>query len=126
MSEEAKMPTNAGPGDDPPVSRDVLLDVHLQHAKNTDRIQVRRIQIAAGHAAGVHVHNGPVVGSIVAGSVSFQVQGQPESVLGPRDVFYEPEGTRVTRFDTQDNGVTFLAYFLLGSGQEPAIAFPDQ
>jgi hypothetical protein len=67
-----------------------------------------------------------VVGSIVAGSVSFQVQGQPESVLGPRDVFYEPEGTRVTRFDTQDNGVTFLAYFLLGSGQEPAIAFPDQ
>lgn len=125
-SEDAKMPTNAVPDVEPPVSRDVLLDVHLQHAKNTDRIQVRRIQIAPGRAAGVHVHNGPVVGSIVAGSVSFQVEGQSESVLGPGDVFYEPQGARITRFDAEDDGVTFLAYFLLGSGEEPAIVFPDQ
>jgi len=35
-----------------------------------------------------------------------------------------PEGARITRFDAQDAGVTFLAYFLLGPGQEPELSFP--
>src|SRR5262245_7831741 len=30
----------------------------------------------------------------------------------------EPEGERIARFDAQDDGVTFLAYFLLSPGQE--------
>jgi quercetin dioxygenase-like cupin family protein len=78
-----------------------------------------------GHPAGLHVHNGPVVGSIVEGSVHYQVEGQPESLLGPGDVFYEPEGARVARFDAGADGATFLAYFLLRADQEPAIEFPD-
>jgi quercetin dioxygenase-like cupin family protein len=56
------------------------------------------------------VHNGPVVGSIVDGSAVFQIDGEPETVLRPGDVFYEPEGARITRFDAQEAGVTFLAY----------------
>jgi len=43
---------------------------------------------------------------------------------GPGDVFFEPEDARITRFDAQDAGVTFLAYFLLGPGQEAEISFP--
>lgn len=43
----------------------------------------------------------------------FQIEGEPEGVLRPGDSFYEPEGARITRFDGQDAGVTFLAYFLL-------------
>jgi quercetin dioxygenase-like cupin family protein len=108
-----------------PISRDVLLDVGLGQAKDTHRIEVRRIRIVPDHPAGVHVHNGPVVGSIVEGSVVFQVEGEPESVLRPGDVFFEPEGARIARFDAQDAGVTFLAYFLLGPGQEPEISFPE-
>ena len=49
-------------------------------------------------SAGLHVHNGPV--------------------------FYEPEGAPIRRFDAQDAGVTFLAYFLLGPDQEPELSFP--
>jgi hypothetical protein len=45
-------------------------------------------------------------------------------VLRPGDVFFEPEGARITRFDAQDAGVTFLAYFLLGPGQEAEISLP--
>jgi quercetin dioxygenase-like cupin family protein len=108
-----------------PISRDILLEVGLGQAKDTHRIEIRRIRIVPGHAAGLHVHNGPVVGSIVEGSVVFQVDGEPESVLRPGDVFFEPEGARIARFDAQDAGVTFLAYFLLGPGQEPEITFPD-
>ena len=104
----------------PEIPRDIVLDAHLQQAKDTRRIEVRRIQIVPGYAAGLHVHNGPVVGSIVSGSVSFQVEGEPG------DVFFEPEGARIARFDAGDDGVTFLAYFLLGPEQEPAISFPDE
>jgi hypothetical protein len=45
-------------------------------------------------------------------------------VLRPGDVFFEPEGARITRFDAQDAAVTFLAYFLLGQDQEPELTFP--
>jgi len=114
----------AGSGQELPITRDVLLDVHLAQAKDTHRVQVRRIRIVPGQAAGLHVHNGPVIGSIVDGSAVFQVDGAPETVLRPGDVFYEPEGARITRFDAQDAGVTFLAYFLLGPGQEPELSFP--
>ena len=107
-----------------PITRDVLLDARLAQAKDTHRVQVRRIRIIPGHAAGLHVHNGPVVGSIVDGSAVYQVEGERETVLRPGDVFYEPEGARIARFDAQDAGVTFLAYFLLGPDQEPELSFP--
>jgi len=113
----------AGSGE-PPMTRDVVLDVRLEQAKDTHRVQARRIRIMPGQAAGLHVHNGPVVGSIVDGSAVFQVDGEPETMLRPGDVFYEPEGVRITRFDAQEAGVTFLAYFLLGPGQEPELSFP--
>jgi quercetin dioxygenase-like cupin family protein len=75
-----------------------------------------------GHPAGYHVHNCPVVGSILEGSVVYQIEGESPSVLGPGDVFYEPEDAPVARFDATDEGVTFLAYYLLEPGQEPEIS----
>jgi hypothetical protein len=41
--------------------------------------------------------------------------------LGPGEVFYEPEGVRVARFDAQEEGVTFLGYFLLADGAKPEL-----
>jgi quercetin dioxygenase-like cupin family protein len=111
--------------DIPPITRTVVLDQLLPAPAITHRVEVRRISIAAGQAAGLHVHNCPVFGSIEAGSVVYQIEGQPESVLGPGDTFYEPEGTRIARFDALHEGVTFLAYFLLNAGQMPGLEFPD-
>jgi quercetin dioxygenase-like cupin family protein len=113
------------PSADQPLVRDKLMDVRLPETLPADRIEVRRIAMIPGHAAGLHVHNGPVVGNIVEGSVIYQVEGEPEQVLGPGDVFYEPEGARIARFDAGEEGVTFLAYFPLTAGQEPALEFPD-
>jgi hypothetical protein len=67
-----------------------------------------------------------VVGSIVQGSVIYQIEGQPESTLKPGDVFYEPEGARIARFDATEEGATFLGYFILAAGEEPQINLPDQ
>jgi quercetin dioxygenase-like cupin family protein len=109
-----------------PLIRDVVLDVQLPQASPTSRVEVRRIRMLPGYPAGLHIHNGPVVGSILEGSVVYQVEGEPQSVLGPGDVFYEQEGARIARFDAGPEGVAFLAYFLLRAGQEPEIEFPSE
>ena len=109
-----------------PITRTVVADFRLPTAKPTDRVQVREIKIAPSQATGLHVHNGPVFGSVVAGSVVYQIDGQAASVLRPGDVFYEPEGERIARFDAQEDGVTFLAYFLLSPGQDPELTMLDE
>jgi quercetin dioxygenase-like cupin family protein len=116
------MPNEPGPA---PVSREVVLDVRLPGGLPTDRVEVRRIRMVAGHPAGLHVHNEPVFGSIVAGSVWYQVEGEPTSELLAGDVFYEPQDARIVRFDAGPYGVEFLAYFPLSSNQQPEIAFPE-
>jgi quercetin dioxygenase-like cupin family protein len=108
----------------PPITRSVLLDQLLSAPQSTHRVEVRRITIEPGHAGGLHVHNGPVFGSIENGSAVYQIDGEAASVLGPGDVFYEPGGVRIARFDAQDEGVTFLGYFLLAADETPEIEFP--
>lgn len=120
------MPRAAEPTPEQPISRAVVLDARFEQAKAAHRVEIREIRILAGHAAGLHVHNGPVLGSILDGSAVYQIEGQPESLLKPGDVFYEPEGARIARFDATEEGVTFLGYFLLAAGEEPQIIFPDR
>jgi quercetin dioxygenase-like cupin family protein len=107
--------------DQPPISRVVVLDAVVSPMKQTSRVEVRRITMLPGFAAGFHVHNSPVVGSILEGSVLYQLDGEPASVLRAGDVFHEPEGVPV-RFDATDEGATFLGYFLLSDGQDPEIS----
>ncbi|HTC68244.1 MAG TPA: cupin domain-containing protein [Acidothermaceae bacterium] len=107
------------------VTRSIALDQTLPTRRSIQRMEVRRITIAPNHTAGLHVHNGPVFGSIETGSAVYQIQGEPAAVLGPGDVFYEPEGVRIARFDAQHQGVTFLGYFLLDAGEIPEIEFPS-
>jgi quercetin dioxygenase-like cupin family protein len=109
----------------PPVTRTVVLDQPLAEPVTTHRVEVRRITMAAGQPAGLHLHNCPVFGSIETGSVVYQIDGQPESLLRPGDTFHEPQDARIARFDAQDDGVTFLAYFLLTAGQTAELEFPD-
>jgi quercetin dioxygenase-like cupin family protein len=104
----------------------VVLDARFPAVRAAARVEVREIRILAGHAGGLHVHNGPVVGSILEGSAIYQIEGGPESLLRPGDVFYEPEGARIARFDATDEGVTFLGYFILGEGEEPQLSFPER
>jgi quercetin dioxygenase-like cupin family protein len=100
-----------------PITRAILNDFSLTRPKDIHHVEVRRIHIEPGYAGGLHVHNGPVFGNIVEGSAVYQIEGQAESVLEAGDVFYEPEQTRIARFDAGADGVTFLAYFLLEEGQ---------
>jgi quercetin dioxygenase-like cupin family protein len=110
--------------EDLPMTREVVLEIGLAGLP-VDRVEVRRIVMAANLAPGAHVHNGPVFGSIVAGSVLFQVEGGAETVLRAGDVFYEPADVRIEHFDAQADGVTFLGYFPLTAGQQPDLTLVD-
>ena len=109
----------------PPMSRVIVLDQKLPETLATQRVEIRRITIAPGYAAGLHIHNGPVFGSIETGSAVYQIEGEPAVVLRPGDVFHEPEGVRIARFDAQRDGVTFLGYFLLAEGVDAGLVFPE-
>jgi quercetin dioxygenase-like cupin family protein len=104
-----------------PISRVIVMDQPLPAPRVIDRVEVRRITIAPGTAVGLHTHNGPVFGSIETGSAVYQIDGEAESVLAPGDVFYEPEGARIARFDAGAEGVTFLGYFPVGPGETPRL-----
>jgi quercetin dioxygenase-like cupin family protein len=103
-----------------PVVRTTLLDQSLP-GRPTASVMVRRIVMQPSVAAGAHHHNGPVFGSIESGSVFFQVDGGPETILRAGDVFYEPEGVLIDRFDATSEGVTFLGYFLSEPGENPVL-----
>lgn len=108
---------------DEPVARTTLLNQTLPQDSLVSHVEVRRITIAPSVAAGVHIHNCPVFGSIEKGSVVFQVGDEPEIALGAGDVFYEPANVVISRFDATDEGVIFLGYFLLGADETPEIDF---
>jgi quercetin dioxygenase-like cupin family protein len=109
----------------PRLSREVVMDQKLPEPLATRRVEIRRITISPWHAGGLHIHNGPVFGSVEAGSAVYQIEGEPETVLGPGDAFYEPEGVRIARFDAQEDGVIFLGYFLLPDGVNAELVFPE-
>jgi quercetin dioxygenase-like cupin family protein len=103
-----------------PVVRTTLLDQSLP-GRPTASVTVRRIVMQPDVAGGAHHHNGPVFGTIEFGSVFFQVDGGPETILRAGDVFYEPGGVLIDRFDATSEGVTFLGYFLSGPGERPEL-----
>ena len=106
------------------VTRTVVLNVELPTALQTGHVEVRRITMEPRTGAGLHVHNGPVFGTIESGSAVYEIEGKAATTLKPGDVFYEPAGIRISRFDATDEGVTFLGYFLLEAGQESELSFP--
>ena|SRR5579875_2150659 len=110
--------------EDLPMTREIVLDVALAGLP-VDRVEVRRIVMPPNLAPGAHVHNGPVLGCIVEGSVLFQVAGAPETVLHAGDVFYEPADTRIEHFDALADGVTFIGYFPLTAGQQAELTITD-
>ncbi|MEV7970502.1 hypothetical protein AB0O34_31620 [Sphaerisporangium sp. NPDC088356] len=122
MENHAPLGTHAA---EAPATREILLDEAVSPVKAIERIQIRRIRIVPGHPAGPHIHNAPVFGSIESGSAVYQIAGREPSVLRPGDVFHEPEGSVIEKFDATEEGVTFLAYFPLAAGEEPAIAPAD-
>jgi quercetin dioxygenase-like cupin family protein len=106
-----------------PPRRTPLLDVELPAGQVVERVQVTRVELGPGQAAGRHSHPCAVVGHIVSGRIRFQVEGAEEVGLGEGDAFYEPADTPIAHFDnaSPDEPAVFVAFYLLPPGEERTI-----
>ena len=87
-----------------------------------DRLEAYRVEFAPGQLAGPHRHPGPVTGYVESGLIAFERDGHPASELGPGDVFFEPAGETIRRFDNLSDreSATFIAFYLI-NGDQPLI-----
>jgi quercetin dioxygenase-like cupin family protein len=85
-----------------------------------DRVEAYRVQLPPGRATGTHRHPGAVTGYVESGRVAFQPDGHPARELGPGDVFFEPGGAVIHRFDnlSDRDPAAFVAFYLLRGDQE--------
>jgi quercetin dioxygenase-like cupin family protein len=87
-----------------------------------DRVEAYRVELPPGQPRGLHTHPGPVTGYVERGRIAFQRDGQPVRELRPGDVFCEPAGEAIRRFDNLSGSepAIFIAFYLL-SGDQPLI-----
>jgi len=80
------------------------------------------VQLPPGQPAGPHFHPGPVTGYVESGLIAFEPDGQHARELRPGDVFVEPAGETIHRFDnlSDTQPATFIAFYLL-TGDQPLI-----
>lgn len=80
---------------------------------------MRRIRFAPGQTTGLHRHPCPVVGLIVEGAATIEIEGEAPLELPAGSAFHEPASKRILHFDNASNEqpMTFVAFYLLGPGQ---------
>jgi quercetin dioxygenase-like cupin family protein len=88
--------------------------------RSINAVDVREISLEPGQRTGRHLHPCDVVGYIVAGSVIFQIEGQPAQTLPAGSAFHEPAQTVIAQFSnaSETDRMTFIAYYLLDGEQE--------
>jgi quercetin dioxygenase-like cupin family protein len=107
----------------PPPLRKDLASPAIEPGKLVERVQLTQIDLAPGVPTGVHLHPGPVVGYVVSGEITFQIEGRAAQVLRAGDAFYEPATTRILHFDNASptSEARFVAVYLLGKDDDELI-----
>ena len=88
------------------------------------QIEVGEFHFKPGQVAPIHTHAAPAVGYVAKGEIIYQVEGERQQILSAGDVFSEPVGPRILRFDNAS--ATEEAIFLdfnLEQVDEPFIVF---
>jgi quercetin dioxygenase-like cupin family protein len=81
---------------------------------------VRKIRLDAGQETGRHLHPCAVLGYIVTGTATYQIEGQAAQILPSGSAFYESAETVIASFrnasDTEP--LTFVAFYLKDGDQD--------
>ena len=103
---------------------DIRRTALLAHELNVspDRVEAYRVELPPGTPAGPHRHPGAVTGYVESGLIAFERDGHPGCELRPGDVFFEPAGEIIRRFDNASGSepAVFIAFYLL-TGDQPLI-----
>ena len=92
-----------------------MMTAFIDHGKYVDKVDVRRINLAAGEKLPPHVHAVPVVGYVVAGKIYFEVEGEKGRAFSPGDAFFAPANTHVNHFDAVDGPAQAIVTYLMGN-----------
>ena len=88
------------------------------------QVEIGDFHFTPGQIAPIHTHAAPAVGYVAKWQIIYQVEGEKQQILNAGDVFYEPAGPRILRFDNAS--ATEEAIFLdfnLEQADEPFIVF---
>jgi quercetin dioxygenase-like cupin family protein len=109
------------------IIREPLLTAMLAAGTAVERVEVARIELGPAQQTGLHFHPCPVAGTVVSGTIRFQVEGEEERTLQAGDAFFEPANTRIANFDNQSDDETamFVAFYLLPEGEERLIVMAE-
>ena len=109
----------------PSIDRQQLLSAVIEN-RNVSTVDVRRITLVPGQAAGRHLHPCPVVGYIASGTAFCQIEGEPAELLPVGSAFYEPAGRVIADFGNASDTtpMTFIAFYLL-DGEQELITMPS-
>jgi quercetin dioxygenase-like cupin family protein len=115
--------------DDPaPILRRDLLTAVLGQEPPIERVQITRVQLAPGQAAGRHLHPCHVIGCVLEGAINFQIAGEAARSLEAGDAFHEPSGVEIAHFDNAAEAApaVFIAAYLLPPGETRLIVMLDR
>lgn len=93
-------------------------------ARQVALVQSGDFHFKPGQIAPIHTHEAPALGYVSKGEILYQIEGRELQLLKTGDVFYEPAGPRILRFDNASptEEAIFIDFNLQQKG-EPFIAF---
>lgn len=88
------------------------------------KIEAGDFHFLPGQTAPIHTHSAPAIGYVTKGAIIYQVEGEKPQILRAGDVFFEPVGPRILRFDnfSATEEAIFIDFNLEQPG-EPFIVF---
>ncbi|MFO1433038.1 MAG: cupin domain-containing protein [Candidatus Competibacteraceae bacterium] len=111
----------------PPMMRKTLLTATIAPEKAVARVAIQAVTLGPKQPAPLHLHPCPTLGVVTAGTLAFQLEGQPVQYLHAGDAFYEPAQVRVARFDNDgDTPATFIVHYLLGQDEHETVRVLDK
>lgn len=102
-----------------------LLTAHFE-SRQVVQVEIGDFHFKPGQVAPIHTHAAPAIGYVARGEIIYQVEGEKQQILSDGDVFFEPVGPRILRFDNAS--ATEEAVFLdfnLEQVDEPFIVFEN-
>ncbi|MGA7237398.1 MAG: cupin domain-containing protein [Bryobacteraceae bacterium] len=88
--------------------------------RNVTSVDVREIHMEPGQQVGRHVHPCAVLGYIVEGTATYQIEGEAAQTLPAGSAFYEPAEAVIASFSNASGTepMQFVAFYLLNGEQE--------
>lgn len=104
------------------ILRNELLTTIFDTDKPVSKVEIQEVSMVAGTKAPLHLHPCPTFGIVKDGVITFQIEGEPARKLKSGEIFYEPQGVRVARFDNDtDKPATFVVFYLLAKEEKETV-----